>query len=111
MMRTKRQKQVKNSTSKTTIHPATEVLNGVKFEYRTEPGADVYVVGSFNDWNPMQTRLRDEIGNGCYYAFIALAPGRYEYKFVVNGQWCFDPKCPDPIVNRYNTLNGVITVS
>ena len=111
MMRTKRQKQVKNLTSKPTILPATEVQNGVKFEYRAEPGADVYVVGSFNDWDPMQTRLRDEMGNGCYCAFFALAPGRYEYKFVMNGQWCVDPKCLDPIVNRFNTLNSVVTVS
>ena len=111
MTRTKQQKQVKNATAKATIQSATEIQKRVKFEYRAEPLSDVYVVGSFNDWNPMQTRLRDEIGNGCYYAFFALAPGRYEYKFVVNGQWCVDPKCPDPIVNRYNTLNSVVTVS
>jgi 1,4-alpha-glucan branching enzyme len=110
MRRTKRQKQVKNSTAQAAIHPATEVRNGVKFEFRAEPGADVYVVGSFNDWDPTQTRLRDESGDGCYFATLALAPGRYEYKFVVNGQWCIDPQFQDPIVNRFNTLNGVLTV-
>jgi len=111
MMRTKRQKQVKNATAKTAIQSPAEVQKRVKFKYRTEPGADVYVVGSFNDWNSMQTRLHDENGDGHYRVSLALATGRYEYKFVVNGQWCIDPKCQDPIVNRYNTLNSVVTVS
>ena len=111
MMRTKRQKQIKNATAKATIQPATEVQKQVKFEHRAEPGSDVYIVGSFNDWNPMQARLHDESGAGCYRVSLALAPGRYEYKFVVNGQWRIDPKCQDPIVNRYNTLNGVFTVN
>ncbi|MFH1477457.1 MAG: glycogen-binding domain-containing protein [Verrucomicrobiota bacterium] len=111
MVRTKQQKQVKNATTETPIHPAKDVQKQVKFRYRTDPGANVYIVGSFNDWNPLQTRLRDESGDGRYRVSLALAPGRYEYKFVVNGQWRIDPKCPDPIVNRYNTLNGVVTVN
>ena len=111
MVRTKQQKQAKDATAQTTNPPAREILKQVKFKYRTEPGADVYIVGSFNDWNPRQTRLRDESGNGRYQASLALAPGRYEYKFVVNGKWRIDPKCQDPIVNRFNTLNGVVTVN
>ena len=111
MVKTKRQKHVKNATAKTTSQPAKEIQKPVKFKYRTDPGTDVYVAGSFNDWNPMQTRLRDESGDGRYRASLALVPGRYEYKFVVNGQWRIDPNCPDPIVNRCNTLNGVVTVN
>ena len=111
MMRTKRPKQIEDAIAEATIQPAAEIRKQVTFKYRAEPGADVYIVGSFNDWNPMQTRLRDKSGDGRYRASLALAPGRYEYKFVVNGQWRIDPKCQDPIVNRYHTLNGVVTVN
>jgi 1,4-alpha-glucan branching enzyme len=68
------------------------------------------VVGSFNDWSPSRTALQDETGAGRYSASVLVAPGRHEYKFVVNGRWCVDPKCEDPIVNGYGTLNGVVNV-
>jgi len=110
-MAKRRQKQGKDGAAKEPTPPVAGSEKQVVFEYRAEPGVEIYVVGSFNDWNPKQTRLGDESGDGCYRASVALAPGRHEYKFVVNGQWSVDPKCQDPIVNRYGTLNGVVTVN
>jgi len=38
--------------------------------------------------------------DGCFSCAVSLKPGRYEYKFIVNGsEWVTDPKakecCPD----------------
>lgn len=111
MLKIKRQKRIKEATMPAIIRPATDNHTQVKFEYLAEPSAAVYLVGSFNAWNPTHTRLCDTNSDGCYRAALALESGTYEYKFVVNGQWCIDPKCLDPVVNRFNTLNGVVTVN
>ncbi|MBN2416310.1 alpha amylase N-terminal ig-like domain-containing protein [bacterium] len=51
---------------------------------------DVFIAGTFNDWNSTLNRMTDEDGDGVYEASLLLAPGRYEYKFVVNGEWKTD---------------------
>lgn len=49
---------------------------------------------------------------------LDLPPGRYEYKFVVDGKWCCDPGCDDGtyqsddcVANEYGTKNRVIEVT
>lgn len=111
MARAVRQKKVRKTSAKAAVLPTANVRKGVTFEYRTKPGSAVFIGGSFNYWNTTETRLRDRGGNGCFRVAIALSPGRYEYKFFVNGRWCVDPDCPDPIVNRFNTLNAVVVVA
>jgi hypothetical protein len=41
---------------------------------------------------------------------LALSPGRYEYKFVVDGQWEQDSTNPDAADDGFNGFNSVITV-
>ena len=78
------------------------------FELPAEPGSDVFVAGSFNDWDPTgkQMTYRD----GVYAAVAYLAPGRYECKFVVDGVWTVDPECPHAAPNDQGTLNSVVVV-
>jgi 1,4-alpha-glucan branching enzyme len=79
----------------------------VTFTLNANPGSLVAVAGSFNDWDPLRHPLTDADGTGCYRVTLALAPGSYEYKFVINGTWCVDPNCPDWAQNEYGTLNSV----
>lgn len=67
-------------------------LRQVTFHYQPviAGDVDVYVAGSFNDWNDTANRLTDADGDGVYETGVLLAPGRYEYKFVVNGEWKTD---------------------
>ncbi|HEX8494855.1 MAG TPA: glycogen-binding domain-containing protein [Pyrinomonadaceae bacterium] len=49
----------------------------------------VALAGTFNNWNPSQTfftKSGDE-----WICKINLAPGKYQYKFVVDGNWILDP--------------------
>jgi hypothetical protein len=49
--------------------------------------------------------------SGIYAVSVNLAPGTYQYKFVVDGLWCADPQNADSIANDQGTFNSVITVA
>lgn len=75
----------------------------------------VFLAGTFNDWDPrsMPMQRRDD---GTWRTELALSPGRYEYKFVVDGRWCCEPGYDDQAVfphgvpNPFGTMNCVIEV-
>jgi 1,4-alpha-glucan branching enzyme len=67
----------------------------------------VELAGDFNSWQPIRMRKRK---NGSYVAVVALAPGIYDYKFVVDGQWRADPDNSAWAMNPYGTLNSVVEV-
>lgn len=76
-----------------------------------KPGAKhVYVAGSFNEWKPEQAPLVEQ-GNGRWVGDITVKPGRYEYLFVVDGQWLPDPNARESVQNPYGGRNSVITVA
>ena len=54
--------------------------------------------------------MLDKKNAGVYSTTIKLAPGTYQYKFVIDGTWCADPECADFVQNDHGTLNSVITV-
>ena len=54
--------------------------------------------------------MLDKKNEGVYTASIKLAPGRYEYKFVIDGTWCADPENLDFVRNEHGTLNSVVVV-
>jgi 1,4-alpha-glucan branching enzyme len=82
----------------------------VRFELSVQPGSQVFVAGSFNNWNPTASPLKDNPGSGHCKATLSLPAGRHEYKFVVNGVWIIDPDCADCAPNGYGSLNSVRVV-
>ena len=76
-----------------------------------EPAAQqVYVAGSFNGWKPDSTPLM-ALGNGRWKGDLKLGPGRYEYLFVVDGQWRPDPNARETAQNPFGGHNSVVMVS
>eukprot|EP00274_Cyanoptyche_gloeocystis_P000509 CAMPEP_0196664280 /NCGR_PEP_ID=MMETSP1086-20130531/56505_1 /TAXON_ID=77921 /ORGANISM="Cyanoptyche gloeocystis , Strain SAG4.97" /LENGTH=153 /DNA_ID=CAMNT_0042000523 /DNA_START=54 /DNA_END=512 /DNA_ORIENTATION=+ len=77
----------------------------------TYGGRDALVTGSFNEWEikvPLQ-----HTGNG-FYTDIPLKPGVYQYKYIVDGTWKFDPNRPitkDPHGNINNILQVDVIVN
>jgi 1,4-alpha-glucan branching enzyme len=53
----------------------------VQFRFKAEPGTEVHVAGTFNDWDPKHRRLTDPEGTGVFTTAMLLAPGFYQYKF------------------------------
>jgi len=79
----------------------------VPFKVTAEPGSKIFLAGSFNDWNPSAKEMTDPKGTGQFAVTLTLAPGTYQYKFVINGAWCVDPDCADWEQNSLGTLNSV----
>lgn len=74
------------------------------------PGArDVYLAGTFNDWDPQSRPLRcDKKGN--WRTWMNLPTGQHEYRFIVNGDWQEDPQADARAVNPYGAFNSVVHV-
>jgi len=69
----------------------------------------VFIAGDFNDWDSESHPLKlDE--NGIWKTNFELAPGTYEYKFVVDGKWVPDPACETQVKNSFGSYNSVLTV-
>lgn len=69
--------------------------DGIAFSYTDPSATSVHLAGDFNEWNTTATPLSDPDGDGTWTTVIQLDPGRYEYKFVVDGgTWVADPDNP-----------------
>ncbi len=85
------------------------VPGGILFTYDAPSAENVYIAGSFNDWNATKDKLhKDE--NGLWSIIIRLPAGKYQYKFVVDGSWYFDQDNPNTEDDGYGGSNSVITV-
>ena len=71
---------------------------------------EVCIAGSFNDWHPNVTPMV-RLDDGKWAKELALRPGRYEYRFVVDGQWVDDPAATELIPNPFGTPNAVLVVA
>lgn len=49
--------------------------------------------------------------NGLWEKIIYVFPGRYEYKFLVDGHWQTDPNNNQACTNCYGTYNNIIVVT
>jgi hypothetical protein len=70
----------------------------------------VQVAGDFNEWNPARTPL-EPTGSGAWTVTLPLEPGRYKYKFVVDGQtWMADPFAAEQDDDGFGSQNAVLDV-
>ncbi|MGA1842625.1 MAG: AAA family ATPase [bacterium] len=81
------------------VRPPKKLESGVLFSVYSPEAANVYLAADFNEWKPEREPLFDIEGNGVWQRIVDLKPGRYQYKFVVDGKWIKDPANP-------NLLNG-----
>ena len=81
----------------------------VHLELTHATAQEVCIAGSFNDWNPSVTPMV-RLDDGKWAKELALPLGRYEYRFVVDGQWVDDPAATELIPNPFGTANAVLEV-
>jgi len=87
--------------------PATKA---VVFTVHAEKGKKVCLAGDFNGWDPSAKKMAFKARAGIYTASVKLAPGTYQYKFVIDGAWCADPENVNAVPNDQGTFNSVVTV-
>ncbi|MDH3198695.1 MAG: isoamylase early set domain-containing protein [Candidatus Krumholzibacteria bacterium] len=84
---------------------------GAVFRYRNADASRVNLVGDFNAWDPTADPMTDENGDGEWTLFYPLAPGRYAYKFVVDGRrWIADPTNPDSEPDGFDGRSSILVV-
>ncbi len=66
------------------------------------------VAGSFNGWDANRTPLRKDASG--WKATLWLPPGRYQYRFVVDGEWMSDPRAKESVPNEFGSTNSVVVV-
>lgn len=77
----------------------------VHFEFQDDAAQEVLLTGDFTHWQK-PLRLRRS-AKGVWRKKIDLKPGRYEYKFIVDGEWRIDPNNTKNVYNSIGTLNSV----
>lgn len=67
----------------------------------------VAVAGDFSDWEVLPMERVDE---NCYALTLRLRPGKYEYGFLVDGQWVADPFSPRAVADGFGGVNSILVV-
>ncbi|MBK9302391.1 MAG: hypothetical protein IPM94_00395 [bacterium] len=95
----------------TAAAPAAGAAAGMTvFSHNAGKGAACFLAGEFNGWNPTSDRMEDPDGDGVHTKAMALPPGRYMYKFVVDGNWLADPAAAESAEDGFGGQNSVVTV-
>jgi 1,4-alpha-glucan branching enzyme len=66
------------------------------------------IAGDFNGWNPVSPLQM--VRDGDWRVKLPLAPGRYRYRFIVDGKWVTDPHNTYVEANQFGELNNVVEV-
>lgn len=89
--------------------PSPSLKGSTTFRLKGHPNARVVAVaGSFNDWNQSQVLFGKEGVE--WVCRIDLAPGKYTYKFIIDGDWIPDPANPDTEDDERGNTNSVLIV-
>ena len=91
------------------VHRVAPRLVPVHFEFTDPAATTVCVAGCFNDWQP-EAKALHPAGGGRWLKETALAPGTYEYRLVVDGQWMADPLAQETVANPFGGRNSVLKV-
>jgi len=95
----------KGSSAKTT----SVTSEGVAFVY-TGAAKSVNVAGEFNAWSTSADALAKQ-SDGSFRLVKALAPGRYPYKFVIDGsEWKADTGAPEGVDDGFGGKNSLVVV-
>jgi len=87
-----------------------EVLQSHLFEYKPDGNPkSVHLFGTFNGWNRDNLVMQND--GGTYKISVPMEPGRYEYRFYVDGQEILDPVNPEKAPNGAGSSNSVLFIN
>jgi len=81
----------------------------IRIEFTHETASEVAIAGTFNDWRPDATQMVP-LGGGRWLKELALSPGVYEYRLVVDGTWMADPRVRETAPNPFGGVNSILKV-
>jgi 1,4-alpha-glucan branching enzyme len=66
----------------------------------------VILLGDFSGWERQPVNMK-RLKDGRWEATLSLAEGKYEYRYLVDGQWRDDPDCPARAPNAFGSQNCI----
>lgn len=84
-------------------------LKEIEFKLNAPKARKVILAGSFNNWDTKSISAKKD-AQGNWAVKVSLVPGKYEYKFFVDGSWLNDPRCKSCVPNNFGTQNCVVEV-
>jgi 1,4-alpha-glucan branching enzyme len=82
----------------------------MEFTFHAPESKKIYIAGTFNDWNTKSMPMKKD-KDGTWRIMIKLSPGRYEYKYIVDGTWAQDCPGAELVPNPFGTYNCLIDVA
>jgi hypothetical protein len=93
--------------------PGPGPVREVVVRFRDEAAGEVRIAGDFNGWIPdrgVDSRVQDEDGRRVWTKVLRLAPGTYQYRYVVDGEWREDPDNPRFVSGPVGGRNSLLVV-
>lgn len=90
---------------------ARHTAQGLLFVQPDVKARQVAIAGDFNGWDPATTPLKRDDSLGVWQTCVPVAPGRYRYRLVVDGQWVQDPYNSYVESNPFGELNNIVVVA
>ncbi len=86
------------------------VRKTVALKIRIGDARNVVFTGDFSNWSKDSVRLT-KAANGEWTGSVDLAPGEYQYRLLVDGEWRDNPAAETRVPNQFGTSNCVLKVS
>jgi hypothetical protein len=85
-------------------------LKPIEFHVQAPSARSVKLAADFTDWEkyPLDMMKSED---GVWFTNVPLSPGQYSYRFIVDGQWCDDPRSVQRVPNPFGTANAVVNVT
>ena len=81
---------------------------GVTFTIEAPAAAHVQLAGDFNEWTPEGSEM--EAVGLVWKKTLQLAPGRYRYRYVIDGEWYSDPHNAAVEPSPFGGVDSVLVV-
>lgn len=94
----------------TAAAPAKPARKSIQIKVRIGDARDVVLTGDFTNWAKDKVRL-SKAANGEWTGAVELAPGEYQYRLLVDGDWRDNPAAEARVPNSFGTMNCVLKVS
>ncbi len=87
-----------------------ETLQVKSFSLVAPDAREVFIVGDFNHWKADDSSRLDRHPDGRWEKRIALKPGTYKYKFIVDGEWYHDPANSRQAQNAFGGIDSILAL-
>jgi len=81
----------------------------VPFVVKLEGAKEVAVTGDFSNWKEEGIKLL-KLPTGEWRTTLTLAPGEYQYRLRVDGQWKDHPQAVKRVPNPHGSQNCILVV-